>query len=73
MTDGLRSTEEVAAYLGVPVGTIYRWRVNGGGPRAIRVGKHLRFRDAAVDAWLDEHADPAAVQHPRRRSDTHRR
>ena len=69
VTVGLRSTEEVAAFLGVPVGTMYRWRVNGGGPRAIRVGKHLRWRDSDVDAWLDEHADPTVAR--RRRRATH--
>lgn len=50
------TTEELADYLGVPVATVYQWRTKGTGPRAIKVGRHLRFRAADVDAWLDEQA-----------------
>ena len=35
--------EELADYLGVPVTTIYDWRVAGKGPCAIRVGRSLKF------------------------------
>ncbi|HLN05729.1 MAG TPA: helix-turn-helix domain-containing protein [Acidimicrobiales bacterium] len=50
----LLSTEELAELLGVPVATIYRWRHYGGpGPTAIRVGKHLRWRESDVDEWID--------------------
>lgn len=42
---------------GVPPQTIYRWRTEGKGPRAIKVGRHLRFRRADVEAWLDSQAD----------------
>lgn len=54
----LMTTEQVAAYLTVPVPTIYQWRTRGDGPRAIRVGRHLRFRRSEVEAWVDAHADP---------------
>lgn len=57
MVDRLLSTEEVAAYLGVPVATIYAWRVKGLGPRAARVGKFLRYRAADVERWLDANTD----------------
>lgn len=50
------TTEEVAEYLGVPVQTVYIWRTKGTGPRAIKVGKHLRFRASDLDAWLDARA-----------------
>ncbi len=49
----LASLEEVAAFLGVPVRTVYDWRYRSEGPPGIRVGRHLRFRWADVDAWLD--------------------
>lgn len=39
----LMSIDDLAAYLGVPVTTIYDWRVSGKGPCAIRVGRHLKF------------------------------
>jgi excisionase family DNA binding protein len=48
------TTEQVAEYLQVPVNTIYKWRVLGSGPRAARVGRHLRWRRADVDQWFEE-------------------
>jgi excisionase family DNA binding protein len=50
----LASTKEVAAYLGVPVGTLHNWRYQGTGPRAAKVGRSLRYRWADVEAWLDQ-------------------
>ena len=47
----------LSAYLGIPVASIYRWRYLGQGPRGIRVGRHVRFRLADVERWLDEQAD----------------
>ena len=37
----------LAAYLGVPVSTVYDWRTRCLGPRAYRFGKHLK--DAVSD------------------------
>jgi len=34
---------ELAAYLGIPISTVYDWRVHGKGPTAYRFGKHLKF------------------------------
>lgn len=50
--------EDVARYLGVPVATVYAWRTRGTGPRAIRVGRHLRWRESDVLAWAEQNADP---------------
>lgn len=44
----------MARYLNVPKQTIYSWRKTGYGPRAIRVGKHLRWRAAVVVEWTLE-------------------
>lgn len=49
----LWSVDELATFLGVPVATIYQWRHKKYGPPARRVGKHLRYRPADVEAWLD--------------------
>jgi excisionase family DNA binding protein len=48
----LLSPEEVAEILGVPKGTLYKWRLVGEGPPAMRIGKHLRYRPGDLDAWL---------------------
>ena len=54
----LFSPEEVAGYLGVPVKTLFQWRYKGVGPRALRVGRHLRYRAEDVEAWLERFGDP---------------
>ena len=48
----LLSPDDVAAFLGVPVTTLYQWRYKGVGPRGLRIGRHLRYRQDEVDAWL---------------------
>jgi excisionase family DNA binding protein len=53
----LLSPQEVADYLGVPVGTVYRWRVHREGPIGFRVGKHVRYRTEDVEAWLEAQRD----------------
>ncbi|MFE6867831.1 helix-turn-helix transcriptional regulator [Kitasatospora sp. NPDC057692] len=32
---------------------MYAWRHRSQGPVAIKVGRHLRYRWAEVEAWLD--------------------
>lgn len=50
--DRLWSPEDVSAFLGVPVPTLYRWRYVGTGPTAYTVGRHLRYDPAEVRAWV---------------------
>lgn len=49
----LMTAPEVAEFLGIPVATLYHWRYSGTGPRALRVGRHLRFRIEDVEQWLN--------------------
>lgn len=49
----LATPEQIAEYCGVPLGTVYQWSSRGGGPRFIKVGRHLRARWSDVEAWLD--------------------
>ena len=53
----LLSPVELAEYLGVPLATVYRWRSRRDGPAGIRVGRHVRYRLADVERWLDQHHD----------------
>lgn len=55
--DRLLTSQEVADYLGVPVQTLYGWRMKGTGPRGIKIGKHVRYRRADVETWLEQQAD----------------
>ncbi|TQM42634.1 helix-turn-helix transcriptional regulator [Halopolyspora algeriensis] len=50
------SPKELAEHLGVSKRTIDTWRQRGEGPRAYRVGRHLRFSVEDVEAWLEERA-----------------
>ncbi len=54
----LLSLPQVAEQLSVPLGTLYAWRSRGLGPRGIKIGKHVRVRQADLDAWLEQQADP---------------
>ena len=49
----LFTVNQLSEYLQVPVQTIYAWRHEGGGPRALRAGRALRFRRSDVDEWLE--------------------
>lgn len=49
----LATAQQIAEYLGVPVGTVYQWSSRGGGPRMSRVGRHLRAKWEDLDAYLD--------------------
>lgn len=49
----LATVQEIAEYCDVPVGTVYQWSSRGGGPKFIKVGRHLRARWDDVEQWLD--------------------
>lgn len=41
-----------AQYLGVRVGTLARWRLEGRGPEYSRAGRLIRYFRPALDNWL---------------------
>lgn len=53
----LLSLQELSELLGVPVNTLYRWRCRGEGPKAYRLGRHVRYRRSDVESWLVSCAD----------------
>lgn len=59
----LLSAEDVAAFLSIPVRTLYQWRHKGTGPKGIRVGRHLRYRQQELEAWLDNLQAASARDH----------
>ena len=54
--DPIRTPAQLAEQVFVPVTTVYQWNSKGTGPRYIRVGRHVRYRQSDIDAWLDSHA-----------------
>lgn len=62
--DPLLSIEDLADYLGVPVTTIYDWRVDGKGPCGVRVGRHVKFTVSDVLAWTAAQRESRPGQRP---------
>jgi len=52
----LWTVEDVSAYLGVPVKTLYQWKWRGEGPPVRKIGRHLRYDRRAVQSWATEDA-----------------
>lgn len=54
---GTDLTDEVtlAVRLGVSRSTLQSWRYAGRGPRFIKLGRLIRYRNADVDAYLQAH------------------
>jgi excisionase family DNA binding protein len=50
------TVSELADRLGVPARTIYTWNSAGGGPRFLKIGRHVRYRLSDVIKWEGEHA-----------------
>lgn len=54
----LLTIRELSELLSVPVESLYGWRHRGEGPQGYRIGRHVRYRRAAVEAWLATRLDP---------------
>ncbi len=50
----LLKTEEAAKWLDVSPRTLETWRVRGGGPRFIKNGRRVAYRETDLDAWIEE-------------------
>ena len=57
--DRLWTVKDVAAFLAVPVGTLYDWRCKGYGPKGKRVGRYLRYEEDVVRRWFGQLDDAA--------------
>jgi hypothetical protein len=58
MTDKKLTTQEACVYLAgesepLKPNTLEIWRLNGKGPRFIKIGKLVRYAQSDLDAWLD--------------------
>lgn len=50
------TTTSAAEYLGMKSGTLEVWRVQGRGPRFLKLGRSVRYRAEDLDAFLNENA-----------------
>ena len=60
----LLSIEELSEYLGVPVRTLYDWRLAGRGPCAVHVGRQIRYFVSDVQEWLRQNREPQPGRAP---------
>ena len=51
--EGLLTEEEVAVLLQVSVPLVRRLHLQGAGPPCVKIGRQTRYRQAAVQRWLD--------------------
>ena len=49
----LFTTVELAEHLETNPGTLSNWRITGIGPRFVKVGTSVRYREADVEDWLE--------------------
>jgi excisionase family DNA binding protein len=52
----LYDQKETAQRLGICTRTLERLRLTGGGPRFVKIGRRVLYREADVDAWLETKA-----------------
>lgn len=55
--DKLLSVEQLATLTGWRPFTIYKKSAAGEIPGKVKLGRSLRFRESAVAAWLEDHAE----------------
>lgn len=51
--DKLLGPSALSEYLGISEETLTKWRYFGKGPRWYKCGKHVRYRRADVETWLE--------------------
>lgn len=51
--DTLLDAADVADYLGIPVNSLKMWRYRRKGPPWLKLGRHVRYRQSALERWLD--------------------
>jgi hypothetical protein len=66
--DHLHDTGSACAYLAGPdkplqPNTLEIWRVQGRGPKYIKVGRLVRYRESDLDAWLEGRTRTSTSQH----------
>ena len=50
----LLTQQELAEYLGKSTAWCERARWSGNGPRYVKLGRHVRYRETDVTAWIEE-------------------
>jgi len=51
----LLTQDEAAEYLRTPSRTLENWRLRGGGPKFVKFGRRVFYRQGALDSFIDDH------------------
>jgi predicted DNA-binding transcriptional regulator AlpA len=57
----LLNEHQVADSCAISVLTLRKWRVEGRGPRYVKIGTLVRYRPEDVDAWIESHETQRAA------------
>jgi predicted DNA-binding transcriptional regulator AlpA len=57
------SNKEAARLLGFNPNTLVKWRMSGFGPRFLKLGKHVRYRERELEHWLDHRTFSSTTQY----------
>lgn len=60
--EDLLEPHTVGDALKVSLGTLRLWRATGRGPAFVKVGRQVRYRPSAVEAWLAAAEQPTGEQ-----------
>ena len=47
------NVDQAAEYLGLAASTLNKWRIQGKGPRYVRIGNRVRYRRPDLDAYTE--------------------
>ena len=61
LADRFIDIKELSAFTGVPVSSLRELMTKGRGPAHIKIGRGLRFRLSAVEAWMESLSNSTAA------------
>ena len=56
MSEPLLTTAEASEYLRLSARTLESWRLHGGGPRYVKLGARVLYRQGDLEAWVSDQA-----------------
>ncbi|WP_113717295.1 helix-turn-helix domain-containing protein [Arthrobacter dokdonensis] len=57
----LHTVQQLAARYGIPVQTVYVWRMQHKGPRSMKLGKRVFYRMEDILAWEESNLEPKSA------------
>ena len=61
----LKTTPEAAQILSLGTSTLEKWRLFGGGPRFLKLGRSVRYAKADLDDWIQANRQTSTSDYKR--------